>query len=286
MKTSSLLDHILTNSKESVTQHGVITLGLSDHYFIFLTRKIKCFKSRKHNTISVRTYKNYSKKLLEEQLTKMKIPNYLLFSCTNSAYNHHSKILQDTINDIAPIKDICIKGNTKPWLDSNMIGLLRKRDKLEKRFLHTKMHIDYEYFKEQRDRVQREIKRKKVNYVKEQLQKNTNNLKELWKALKNLGMQCKVSHQPKIFLRENNLLQFNEKKNANTFKDFYSNLAVDLVNRLPAAKNIFGINLVKEHYTALNIPSDSFKLQLTNKEEVFKTLSNVDPEKACGLNTS
>ena len=82
------------------------------------------------------------------------------------------------------------------------------------------------------------------------------------------------------------MLQFNEKKNANTFKDFYSNLAVDLVNRLPAAKNIFGINFVKEHYAALSIPSDSFKFQLTNKEEVFKILSNVDPEKACGLNSS
>ena len=34
----------------------------------------------------------------------MKIPNYLLFSCADSAYNSFSKILQDTINDIAPIK--------------------------------------------------------------------------------------------------------------------------------------------------------------------------------------
>ena len=96
-------------------------------------------------------------------------------------------------------------------------------------------------------------------------------------------MPSKVSHQPKISLRENNLLRFNEDKNANTFKDFYRNLAADLVNRLPAAKKIFAINSVREYYSALHIPSDSFKLQLTNKEEVFKMLSNVDPEKACGL---
>ena len=60
-------------------------------------------------------------------------------------------------------------------------------------------------------------------------------------------------------------------------------VAADLVNRLPAAENIFGINSVKEYYSALNIPSDSFKYQLRNKEEVFKILSNADPEKACGL---
>ena len=174
----------------------------------------------------------------------MKTPNYLLFSCADSAYNHLSKILQDTVNDIAPLKDIRIKGNTKPWIDSNVIGLIRKRDKLKKKFLHTKLHVDYEYFKEQRNIVQRAIKRKKAKYVKEQLQKNTNNPKR--KALKNLGMPCQVSHQPKICLRENNFLQFNEKKNANTFKDFYRNLAADLVNRLPADKNIFSINSVKK----------------------------------------
>ena len=43
------------------------------------------------------------------------------------------------------------------------------------------------------------------------------------------------------------------------------------------------MNSLKEYCSALNIPSDSFKLQLTKKEEVFKMLSNVDPEKACGL---
>ena len=59
----------------------------------------------------------------------MKIPCYFLFSCADSAYNHLYKILQDTINDIAPIKDIHIKGNTKPWFDSNMIGITRKRYK-------------------------------------------------------------------------------------------------------------------------------------------------------------
>ena len=92
-------------------------------------------------------------------------------------------------------------------------------------------------------------------------------------------MSCQVSHEPKICLRENNLLQFSENKKANTFNDFYSNLVAHLVNRLPAAKKIFGMNSVKEYYSTLDIPSDSFKLQLTNKEEVFKILNNVSPDK-------
>ena len=168
--------------------------------FIFCTRKIECFESSKHNAISVRTYKKYYKSLFEEHLTKMKFPNHELFSGAESACNHLSKILQETINEIAPIKDILIKGNTRSWFDSNIRESIRKRGKLKKRFLHTKLHVDYEYFKEQRNIVQREVKRKK------QLQKNTNITKERWKALKNLDMPCKVFHQLKTCLREKSLV--------------------------------------------------------------------------------
>ena len=71
-------------------------------------------------------------------------------------------------------------------------------------------------------------------------------------------MPCQVSYQPKICLKEINSLQFNEKKNTSKFKDFYSSLAADLVNRLPATKNIFGINSVKEYHSSLNMIPLSF----------------------------
>ena len=38
-KSSTLLDHILTNSSNRVSQSGVIDFGLSDHQLIYCTRK-------------------------------------------------------------------------------------------------------------------------------------------------------------------------------------------------------------------------------------------------------
>ena len=38
--SSTLLDHILSNSKYYVSYHGVIEIGLSDHQLVFCTRKI------------------------------------------------------------------------------------------------------------------------------------------------------------------------------------------------------------------------------------------------------
>ena len=57
-KTSySLIDHILTNSQDRISQSGVIGTTFSDHFSIFCTRKITRNKPNKHKTIKIRSYK-------------------------------------------------------------------------------------------------------------------------------------------------------------------------------------------------------------------------------------
>ena len=58
--SASLLDHVLTNSKDRVSQSGVINIGLSDHQLVYCTRKITREKFYKHKNIKVRSLKNYS----------------------------------------------------------------------------------------------------------------------------------------------------------------------------------------------------------------------------------
>ena len=71
------------------------------------------------------------------------------------------------------MKDIRVKGNSKPQFDSNIGEAIRVKDKLKKRFLRTKRHVDHKRFKEQRNSAQQKIKNKKTNFVRNQLQKNT-----------------------------------------------------------------------------------------------------------------
>ena len=92
--------------------------------------------------------------------------------------------VQDIVNETAPLKDIPVKENSKPWFDSDIMETNRVREKLEERFLRTKLHTDHELFKEQRNLVQQKIKNKKTNFVRYQLQKNTKEPKELWTVLK------------------------------------------------------------------------------------------------------
>ena len=96
-------------------------------------------------------------------------------------------------------------------------------------------------------------------------------------------MPSKAAPISKICLKENDFTQFDGKQNANTFKNFYSKLASDLVEKLPTAKNIFRENSVKKYYSAKNIPSNSFKFRNAKREEIYKILINIDPNKAYGI---
>ena len=54
--------------------------------------------------------------------------------------------------------------------------------------------------------------------------------------------------QSKIALKNDGAIQFEPIKNANIFKDFYSDLAVTLVRKLPVALTKFNNNSTKQHY--------------------------------------
>ena len=60
-KTATIIDHVLINSSQKVSQCGVIDLGISNHDLVYYTRKTPSLKPNKHSDISVRSMKNYTK---------------------------------------------------------------------------------------------------------------------------------------------------------------------------------------------------------------------------------
>ena len=58
--TSSLIDHTLTNTQESISQSGVFDTAISDHSLMYCTRKSLKAKYNRHNEITFRSFKNYS----------------------------------------------------------------------------------------------------------------------------------------------------------------------------------------------------------------------------------
>ena len=105
------------------------------------------------------------------------------------------------------------------------------------------METDSDHFRLAKMALQEAISKKKKSYFQEKIEKNANNSKELWKALrKTIEMKSGKVNQSKIALKNDG----EPTKNPNIFQDFFSDLAGNLVGKLPVALNKFNKLLTKQ----------------------------------------
>ena len=227
--SSSLVDHVLTNSTDRISQSGVVHTGLSDHQLIYCTRKVNRTKSNTHKYIRTRSLKNYSQSLYLEKLNEIDFPNYSKFKDINDAYSDFIGKVTSVIDQIAPMKEIRVKNNSQDWFDAEIHEEIETRDKLLAKFKKSRKSTDHENHKKARNKVQYLINDKKKTFLAGKLNENIGKPKELWKSLKSLGLPSKQASPSTICLEKGGSLSFDSKTNAEIFKDFYSNLASDVL---------------------------------------------------------
>ena len=102
------------------------------------------------------------------------------------------------IDNIAPIKEIRVKGNSKPWFDGSISEAINVRDELNFSFKKTTLPSAAQ------NQDKKLIKSKKCDFIKDQLKANMAKLSKLWKVLKSLGLSSKGSTNAKVCLGERN----------------------------------------------------------------------------------
>ena len=117
------------------------------------------------------------------------------------------------------------------------------------------------------------MKRKK--FYKEKLKENIGKPKELWKALKSFGLPSKKESFSNICLKKDVKISVDDKTNANTFKEFYCNLANDLLVKLPPPSGRFGTTSVRKYYqNLLDLLPCKFRFSNFSEDLVLKLLKN------------
>ena len=99
----------------------------------------------------------------------------------NDTYSDFIYRFVEAINFTTPSKKIRVKVNSKPWFDNQIVSAIQERDKL---YIRSGLEIDKDNFKVTEMHLQDMIVKKKESYFEEELCKNRNKPKELWKTLK------------------------------------------------------------------------------------------------------
>jgi hypothetical protein len=124
--TGTLLDHIYVSRQEHYPNFGQFPFAGSDHDFIFVTRKVNKIRVPP----SCITYRSYLKINWQQVLAKFKELdfNYLSSACPNLGFSRFQSDCVLLLDSFAPFKTKTIKGSRFPWLNNEIINLIRIRD--------------------------------------------------------------------------------------------------------------------------------------------------------------
>ena len=147
------------------------------------------------------------------------------------------------------------------------------------------MHVDEEIYNEARKTVQNLIRKKKKAYFEEKLKENTaNSKKKLWKTLKQLGLPEKKLPCTDVCLKAEEELKFDPFTISELYKKFYSNLANELVQKLPVAARKCDIEAVKNYYNdVFDLSHNKLNFQAVQSNTISNLLEACNINKAAGI---
>jgi hypothetical protein len=107
--TSSVLDHIVTNSKAKIASFGTLNYGFSDHLAVFCTRATAKPGPFTPVVKRVRSLKNYSREVLCEELKSVNWTRVLLSNTVDDALGQFVTIFHEILDRVVPYRDVRFK---------------------------------------------------------------------------------------------------------------------------------------------------------------------------------
>jgi hypothetical protein len=102
MPTINLIDHIVTNTPEKISDSGVIHTGISNHSLVFTIRKISVVKTRKY---CIRNMKNFDEEKFVAELLKQHWEYVYFFAeDPNAMWEIWKKLFLEVLDKHAPLQ--------------------------------------------------------------------------------------------------------------------------------------------------------------------------------------
>ena len=263
----NILDLLLTNFPDKVGQLEIFDDILNTDHRMFefvlnfninkkpsVQRKVYNFKKVDWNALRSTIERTPWDIVMDETCIDISLSNWM--DLYLSIVNEH--ILQITIKE----------NNTRPWIDKDVINILRQKNKLRKIAKESRQQKDIENYNSKRKDAKQILNNKYSEYLNDIKLSFKDNPKKFWSFVK---VTTKSSSYPQ-FLRYGNLFSTCSVDKANIFNDFFQSVFLQ--------NNAVECNENDRHYYS-NAESFLNEIVLT-QSEVYACLLEFDPGKASG----
>lgn len=187
--SSSLIDLVFTSDKNSILASGVgepfLEQNLRYHcpiFFVLKSHKITTPVFRRHIWLYDRgDYRHFSRDLQETEWVALRDNDIDIYA--QNITNHVLILAEKHV----PNKNITVRQTDPPWLTNDIKKMMRKRQRIYKKFKITKNNADFEEYKKIRNKITASIRKSKQNQTDKLADKLKNNdlgPKDWWKTLK------------------------------------------------------------------------------------------------------
>lgn len=253
--TSTLIDHLFTNSSKHISQSSNFTLTNSDHDAIFCVFGNKSASSNtKYKLIKGRSLKKLDWEIVNKKLSNLNLNTFPSMPPDNFLNFFEGKIMC-LVNEIAPFVSKRVKNSGNNWLNSNLIKLIHQRNLAYKNAKLTKNSIDFKTYKNIRNACNIACKNSKRDYFISKFSKN-NDSKSIWLTYNELSEKQK-SLETIDFLTVNGQLCSDKATICDEFANKFFPNATDSTSQITAFREciINDTNDKNDNFSACDIVS-------------------------------
>ena len=172
----------------------------------------------------------------------------------------------------------------KPWINPEILDLIKERDKLFKELSKENDEILKNVikgkYKELRNRVTSMKRDSKKKYFANFFEKNKKKTTEVWKGIKSLVNIKSANRSSYKLLDANNNLISNQKQMANIFNNYFVNIGSNIAKKIPNAKS----GNIKDYLKFIKSGKTLFLVPVVS-QEVEKIIDSLDINKSTGPNS-
>ena len=200
--TNTLLDVFYVNQKNDVLLYDQLSVPVfSKHDLIFMT--LNHTKPKPSKTFTYFDFNNVNFPLLDADFNRINWHSIFTMPSVDDQVDYFNKNIIDLFNKHVPIKTKSLKKSSQPWFNSNIRLLIKKRDEVYRRWKRYKTTTLRTEYRGLRNQVVREINRAKTQYFFGKFENAVNNSAK-WRAIKEIGLNKKGSHEINADLNELN----------------------------------------------------------------------------------
>ena len=226
--SKTIIDVILSSHPNLHSCTEVVKLALSDHYMVYtvIVNGAVNVNNQSHRELKYRCYKKFDETSFLNDIRHSNVFNEISMNTDINTTWKAWKVEFLRISDIhAPIRRSRVKNRYCPWINSEIIQLMYKRDYIHK--LSTKNpSVDLlNQYKSLRDEVNVMIETCKKQYYDQLYNDGKTDTNALWKELKKLSGGTKTSNDT------TNLTE-------SDFNEFYASLGQNVTKNLPHVSDV------------------------------------------------